>query len=1207
MTDGRLDSWKEIAAYLRRDVRTVQRWERREGLPVHRHQHEQLGSIYAFIEEIDAWQVSRRGVTQPLPAGAAANPPATTATNADRERRLVVVLAVAFPRLDALAESLPAAAWLTLQSRLATAVEQAIGAQGGHVVRQSATGAVGCFGLSGTSEDDAPRAAAAGHAVIEAARADGRVGERREAIVSVGLEAGPVTARGLDVVGEAIGIAEALAAAGAPGEVLAGPGTWRLLAPFFRSADGPVTTVHGRDVASRRVSERLGFRTRLEASLVSGLTPFVGRARELSLLQEHTATLTGGGNVLQLLGEPGVGKSRLLLELQRRLSAHGVRVLTGRATQRSSTPYAALIDALADALGVSTRTPESVDAQLEAALSAVHPSLLAQAHVYAHVLAGHSRRWPLPAKMAGLDLHVATEEALTALFARCAQNRRTLLALEDWHWSDAPSNVVVARLARVGDDVPLTVLLTGRPEFGPAGAIDAPWPTIHLAALDQAGVGELLAAHLGVTAPPDDFVRRIHERTGGNPFFIEELVDSMKEDGGIAVDGERLVLAPGRPVHLPSTVQAVIRSRLDRLPMDVRQVANVCAVLGRDFETAVVRELLGRDIAAAVRALGDLRLVHHTEIAPRATFRFKHSLTQEVAYLSMPAYERRQWHRQVAAVLEKRHEAGVDDLLEQLVFHTTAAESWDEAARFALAAAERAARLSQFREVLRLADEVLARRHEPESTVAARLLLLVERACEGLGLRERQQHVIDRILDLAATSHAPLLRAEGLRRQGELHALNSRFEHANEALGASLELSRQAGDAVHERNALRSLGFVMFWAGRPDDSLAYNERALAIDRQLGDVGSIATELTNIGAVLRIVGQHERAIAALGEAIAICDAHHVVSAGGYMHQILGNAYRDLGHLDAAAAALEVALELQTTFKLTVPQAFTSMTLANVRFDQGRMDDCLALYAQATETYGRLDYPLGVGNANLGLGDTLVRLGRPGDALPCYEAARRAYERLSDGPGAMRALEAAIGVHAALGTSEGVEALLSDAAALAERAKDFRKAGALLNSLGIHQWTRGRLPHAVAAYEHALRLTDERTCPLEAGLLLNSLGACHISLRRYEPAMHYLGRALALLRSASSAELLGHTLSLVGEIERELGDYDAALAAYSESLALRRQRSDRRGEAWMLQRMAAVHRDRCEPDTQEDLAVRAASIAAELDDATLASACRSLLVT
>jgi tetratricopeptide (TPR) repeat protein len=879
---------------------------------------------------------------------------------------------------------------------------------------------------------------------------------------------------------------------------------------------------------------------------------------------------------------------------------------------------------------------------------AIEPSLESFAPLYLHLLSLTSDVLPLPRHLRGEHLQAALLEALAAFFTSYAQQSTLLLLLlEDWHWSDDASREALRHLTHVVGAYPLLTVVTTRPEGADALESTEHTTRLTLGPLDFQASLAIIKAVFEVERVPDDLAIRLHERTGGNPFFLEEICHALREAGAIAADGASVVVHETQEtLHLPDSVQAVIRSRLDRLPTDGRELLRVASVIGREFSRRTLREVASdAEPTAAINRLKTTGIIQQIRVVPDPVYRFKHVLTQEVAYESLLEHQRKALHLAVGRALAASEAGGFDEPLEMLAHHFSCAEAWDEAIEFGSRAAARATELSQFADALGLLDRVQSwLRQVPDDgrrrERTAEILLKQERLCETLGLRGRQLQLSGELIALLAPHGASERLAEAYLRQGDVSTLLKRFDAADRALATALRMSRERGDQALERNALRSIGLLRWHQGRHREALRITEEALTIDRQRSDALAVAGDLSNLGNILRSMGEHDRALATLEEALAmpVVEADPIKRA--YILHNIANVHRAIGNVGRALEYFQVADDSARAHRLPIQRSFHLTSIAHIHLQEGRLADSLRIYQEAVELSRRARHADGLAQSLRMLGEVLFAIGREGEALNHLREAAQLFAQIEDHESAavmyhqvalaleragdaealeawqrVRALAQAAGdAQSELVALEGVgrvkrqcgrveEAIdcFESALVMAIRHGERRREATLRNTLGVMEWERGDYVQALAHYEAALALVREQEDQVHEGLTLNSIGVTLTRLRRYEEARTALEDALLVNRATGERLLEAHSLAALGDVAVVSGRLDAAAQAFDAALTLRRQLQDRRGEGWMLHHLSGVRARMGDTAGAESAAAEAVSIAAGLDDEALGRAC------
>jgi tetratricopeptide (TPR) repeat protein len=638
-----------------------------------------------------------------------------------------------------------------------------------------------------------------------------------KAQIRVGLNSGEVVVRAigsdLHMDYTAVGQTTHLAARM---EQLATPGTVLLTADTLRLAEGYVTVkplgpvpVKGLE-ALIEVYELTGagpLRSRLHAAAARGLTRFVGRGGELAQLRQALGRAAGGqGQVVAIVGEPGVGKSRLVWEVTHSHRVHGWLVLqAGSVSYGKATSYLPVIDLLKSYFAIEDRDgPRAVREKLTGKL----------------VTLDRAQEGSLPALLALLDVPPEdpqwetldppqrrrhTLDAVKRLLLRESQVQPLLVIFEDLHWIDSETQALLDGLVESLPAARLLLLVNYRPEYQHSWGSRTYYTQLRLDPLPPESAEELLGALLGPDAGLDPLKRVLIARTEGNPFFLEESVRALAETGSLL--GERGAYRLERPlptIQVPATVQAVLAARIDRLSPGDKALLQTASVVGKDVPFVLLQaiaEPAADELHAAIGRLQGAEFLYEAGIFPDLEYTFKHALTHDVAYGSLLQDRRRTLHGQIVETIERLYPDRLAEHIERLAHHAVRGEAWEKAVTYLRQAGAKAFARSANREALAYFEQALAA-----------LTHLAE-------TRETREQAIDVRFDLrnALFPLAEFGRIEGYLREAE-------------ALARRLDDQRRLGWVSGYMSS-----HTLWTGGHATDVRGFAQRAEAIGETLGDV------------------------------------------------------------------------------------------------------------------------------------------------------------------------------------------------------------------------------------------------------------------------------------------------------------------------------------------------------------------------------------
>ncbi|MBW2415841.1 MAG: AAA family ATPase [Deltaproteobacteria bacterium] len=861
------------------------------------------------------------------------------------ERKQVTVLFADVKGSTELAAELDPEEWYGISNCFLQILADGIHRFEGTVNQFTGDGVMALFGAPIAHEDHAQRACYAALQLRDELRRYGDEVKRTKGVAlafRIGLHSGEVvvgkigddlrmdyTAAGLTT-----NLADRMQKLADPGTIYVSEHTGNFIEGYFRLRDLGEFELKGLpDPIRVHELEGVGeFRTRFDVSRARGLTRFVGREQEMAVLEAALERARAGqGQIVGIVAEAGTGKSRLTYQFGEQCRALGVTVVTD-----SCPPYGNVIP-LRQPMAIQRSffgitgedSPEAARNKIAAGLSRLDPALAEHIPFAMDFLGVAEPGKELPQ----MEPEVRQREFLRYYRQTARSVGLTVSLVEDVQWIDPASEAVSLEVSRIQQDHPRLSVMNFRPEYRPP---QAEWPNyeeIRLKPLTAESTAELLADLLGPEATNCGLEPLIQERAAGNPFFVEEIVQSLAESGALeGTRGAYRVADPVDTIEVPSTVKAVLEARIDRLGEREKHILQSASVIGKEFSESILASIAGlpeTDLASGLSALRSADLLYELSLYPEAEYAFKHPLAQEVAYDSQLSERRKRGHAEAARALEELHADKLDERAALLAHH------WEQAgdAHQALRWHERAAQWVQgndysaadrhWRRVRALAqglpesddaggaqvracwrvlalgvavgisrDEARALFDEGTTVASAHddragLTLLEISYAHIRGLHDEFPEMLDhatRAARLAERLDNIVLRVEAAQTVMRPLQWMGRLREGQEVCDQALELVEDnpdlfVGSPFTRAELLHQQGIFLTSLGRPREGLAVLERAIALVRRLGIERRATSFYTDAVVATSLLGDSPRSLDLAHRAVVLAEEHGGASVRG----------------------------------------------------------------------------------------------------------------------------------------------------------------------------------------------------------------------------------------------------------------------------------------------------------------------------------------
>jgi len=930
----------------------------------------------------------------------------TTRSSIEGERKLVTVLFADVANYTAMSEKLDPEEVRQIVDGCFHILMDEIHKWEGTITQFTGDGLMALFGAPIAHEDHAQRACYAALSIQKAmVEYDEKVRKEHELEfkMRIGLNSGPVVVGSIGddlrmdytAIGDTTNLAARVEQAAKPGEIWMSHETRNIIRGYFKEESIGEIPLKGKAQPQhlyRLISDLPEMRTRFAVGLARGMTDLVGRRPEMEALQSAYERVKGGeAKVVDVVGEAGVGKSRLVYEFQRVLGPDetlltGICVPYGR-----NINFLPVIDVVKAFFGIiEGMSEEEVGNQImERAKNGLAPMIPFYRNLLSlkvddprfKVLDPEGRKY-------------GTFEAVKNLILAMSEGKLLVIFLEDVHWMDKISEEFFTYFSHCIHDHKILMISAYRPEGAPPWAQGTHYQRLGLETLSFDASIRLVRNILGGLPLDPEIEKKIVEKTGGNPFFVEEIVRDLLDRGDLVKSGDQYI--GNRPINqleIPNTIQGVLAARMDRLSEDLKQTLQVASVIGRDFAFRLLKIImeLGEELRVRLTSLVGLEILYEKALYPELEYIFKNVLTQEVAYESLLKQRRQEIHGRIARAIEELYADRLEQHYELLAYHYGRSGNTERAIEYLLLAAEKSnqnkaaqAACEFFRQALKVVEDAHIslnpdkdrRIHQGLASASidiGDINTALENYRKAMEVCQKHGMIADEMEILVEFAWAkwftPMTREETIRsyeegiararevgdKGAESRILSIKgfyladegcFYEGHKMTVEAEEMALQTGNprAVVLTRGMRAIA--ERWLGRPGKTVELTEGIVDALDKMFNLNTLSGFIFIRGLSLAEIGRIEEAVAALKHGIDLCEKLGGAVHLGRLYNTLGYCYSEIHHPEEAwkwnLKSEGIARKLMEQYPMGGPMAAEIVAQANVNlmenlFDQGKTEE------------------------------------------------------------------------------------------------------------------------------------------------------------------------------------------------------------------------------------------------------------------------------